>query len=161
MELTASRTNRFAIRNLESLIETFRVYGLTLSEDPNESDLLLRTFGEAVDGGPVEISLAVEGWMPQLDIDSVADRLNLDDDVPDTKIPQEHTDIPDLVADHLVEGEVAIFVGASIIKLAEINAYGVAVDSSRSRKALQLVDLIMDMAQELKTDDSPVTAPYA
>lgn len=159
MELIASRSNTFRVKNLKTLKESFRTYGLSTQRD-GEGDILIREKDKYRDGSSL-ISIAVDGFMPQLDIDAVADRLNLNDDVPDTEIPQEHTDIPDLVADHLVEGEVAIFVGASIIKLAEINAYGVAVDSSRGRKAIQLVDLIMDMAQELKTDDSPVTAPYA
>lgn len=185
MDLIASRSNIFRVKSLKTLKESFRTYGLLSGKHGYEAidlfvnksqvngkelvsstgrrgdpDVIFLSQREQADGTAL-ISIAVEGFMPGFDPDSVADRLNLHEDVPFEDIPQKYTDLTDLVADHLVEGEVAVFVGASIHKLAEINAYGVAVNHRRESKAVQLVDDIIDAAQTLATTSEPISAPYA
>lgn len=185
MELIASRSNAFRVKSLETLKESFHTYGLTsarngeaavalfINKSQVDGKVLVSSAGRSGDpdivilrhtpqeDGSDLISIAVEGFMPNLDLDAVADRLDLHEDVPFEDIPHEYIDVPDLVADHLVDGEVAVFVGASIHKLAEINAYGVAVNHRRESKTVQLVDDIMDAAQTLATTSEPISAPYA
>lgn len=159
MQLTATRSNQFTVTSLVALIEEFTMYGLALRDvDSHYGDLSYRHHETTPRG--TTISIMVEGYMPGFDIDSVADRLDIDEDVPDSAVPQAYTDSFDLIAHFLAKDEVAVFIGADINKLAAINAYGVVVSHNLERKVIQLKDDLIDAAQKMNTTNTPITQPH-
>ena len=161
MELTASRTNRVVVPNLDSLLADLKRYGLSAEEVNNatEGDLLYRI--DEIDEQGAYVTFMVEGYVPGLDLESVADRIDPDGDLDDDQIPQEYIDLPELIARHIADGQVLIMLGADINKLAYMNGYAVATDNAGRRRSVNLLDHAIEMAETLLPRDGNLFPPVA
>jgi hypothetical protein len=146
--IAQARTNYFTVKDVEALTEALRSYGMRpqpwsaaqedfILDNKNERSVALFSFG---------------GW-PSLDQDAVADRLGVEDD---KELPQEYNDLADLVASHLADGEVAIFMEISFEKMRYLGATAVAVNASGERRCVNLED-IYELAYALTDPDTGVT----
>lgn len=161
MELTASRTNRVVVPDLDSLLADLKRYGLSAEEVNNatEGDLLYRI--DEIDEQGAYVTFMVEGYVPGLDLESVADRIDPDGDLDDDQIPQEYIDLPELIARHIADGQVLIMLGADINKLAYMNGYAVATDNAGRRRSVNLLDHAIEMAETLLPRDGNLFPPVA
>lgn len=159
MELTASRTNRVIVPDLDSLLDDLKRYGLSAEKvgDAAMGDLLYRI--DEIDEQGAHVTFMVEGYVPGLDLESVADRVDPDGDLTDDQIPQEYTDLPELIARHIADDQVLIMLGADINKLAYMNGYAVATDNAGRRRALNLLDTAIEMAETLLPRDGKLFPP--
>lgn len=159
MELTASRTNRVIVPDLDSLLADLKHYGLSAekADSATEGDLLYRIV--EIDEQGAHMTFMVEGYVPGLDLDSVADRIDPDGDLDDDQIPQEYTDLPELIARHIADGQVLIMLGADINKLAYMNGYAVATDNAGRRRSINLLDHAIEMAETLLPRDGSLFPP--
>lgn len=161
MELTASRTNRVIVPDLDALLADLKRYGLT-AEDVTHTplgDLLYRI--DEIDESGSHVTFMVDGYVPGLDLESVADRIDPDGDLTDDQIPQGYTDLPELIARHTADGQVLIMLGANINKLAYMNGYAVATDNAGRRRAVNLLDTAIEMAETLLPRDGKLFPPTA
>ena len=161
MELTANRTNRVVVPDLDSLLADLKRYGLSAEKvnNPTEGDLLYSI--HEIDEQGAHVTFMVEGYMPGLDLESVADRIDPDGDLDDDQIPQEYTDLPELIARHIADGQVLIMLGADINKLAYVNGYAIATDNAGRRRAISLLDHAIEMAKTLLPRDGELSSPVA
>ena len=161
MELTASRTNRVIVPDLDSLLADLKRYGLSAEKVNNatEGDLLYRI--DEIDEQGAYVTFMIEGYVPGLDLESVADRIDPEGDLDDDKIPQECIDLPELIARHIADGQVLIMLGADINKLAYMNGYAVATDNAGRRRSVNLLDHAIEMAETLLPRDGTLFPPVA
>lgn len=152
MKLTASRTNSVIVPDLDSLLADLKRYGLSIGDD-----LLYRI--DEIDEQGTHVTFMVEGYVPGLDLDSVADRIDPDGDLSDDQIPQEYADLPDLIARHIADGQVLIMIGADINKLAYMNGYAIATDNAGRSQAINLLDHAVEMAKTLLPRDGDLLLP--
>lgn len=161
MELTASRTNRVIVPDLDSLLADLKRYGLSATKvgDTAEGDLLYRI--DEIDEDGSHVVFMIEGYVPGLDLESVADRIDPNGDLSDDRIPQEYADLPELIARHIADGQVLIMLGADINKLAYMNGYAVATDNAGRRRSVNLLDHSIEMAETLLPRDGNLFPPVA
>lgn len=161
MKLTASRTNRVVVPDLDSLLADLKRYGLSAEKVGNnvEGDLLYSI--DEIDEQGAHVTFMVEGYVPGLDLESVAYRIDPDGDLSDDQIPQEYVDLPELIARHTADGQVLIMLGADINKLAYMNGYAVATDNAGRRRDINLLDHAIEMAETLQPRDGSLFPPVA
>lgn len=154
-----ARTNRFLVKDVDALKEHLARYGLTTStfDRPYAGDLIL-SFGDP--GRPVnEVSLFSPGAWPPMDEDSVAARLELDDVTEETwaQLGLDDISLDQLVATHLEENEVAVFVEVGNEKLRYLGGTAVAVNASGETRRVDLED-IFDLARQLTASSHGIDA---
>lgn len=160
MELTASRTNTVIVPDLDELIAEFKRYGLSAekADSATEGDLLYRIV-EINETGSL-VSFHVEGYVPGLEIEDTAYRLDLDEHMDIHVIPHKHEDVPALIASHIAEDQILIMIGADINKLAFVNSYGVVMDRAGRRRTIQLLDAVDELAKSIAAPGQTITEPY-
>jgi hypothetical protein len=148
--IVQARTNHFTVKDVEALKEGLKSYGI----EPHPWSAA-QTGAEFIFDNEKEDSVALFsfGNWPSLEEDPVADRLGVSDD---DEVPQEHADLADLVASHLVDGQVAIFMEVGYEKMRYLGGTAVAVNAAGERRCVDLQD-IYDLAQELTDQDTAVT----
>ena len=161
MELTASRTNRVIVPDLDSLLADLKRYGLSAEKvhSTTKGDLLYHI--HEIDEQGAHVTFMVDGYVPGLDLESVAYRIDPDGDLDDDQIPQEYIDLPELIARHIADGQVLIMLGARINKLAYMNGYAVATDNAGRRQSIDLLDHAIEMAETLQPRDGSLFPPVA
>lgn len=146
-----SRTNYFRITDRAAFEADLERHGLSVGTFDGYADLVLDN-----DHGRVAL-FGVEGW-PSLDEDAVAARLGIEDE--DTPLPTDYDIFADLIAAHLVDGEVAILVEIGKEKFRYLGGTAVAVNSAGEQKMIDLDD-IYGLARELTSDSAAITPPYS
>mgnify|MGYP006894310052 CR=1 FL=1 len=141
MELTASRTNRVIVPDLDSLLADLKRYGLSAEKvhSTTKGDLLYHI--HEIDEQGAHVTFMVEGYVPGLDLESVAYRIDPDEDLDDD--------------------QVLIMLGARINKLAYMNGYAVATDNAGRKQAIDLLDHAIEMAETLLPRDGNLFPPVA
>lgn len=119
--------------------------------DPG-AELVLDVSAENTPAG--SIALFSYGFWPSFYEDIVADRLEIEDD--QTVVLQEYQSIEDLVAAHLVETDVAVFIGFSVEKMRYIDGHALAVNARGERRTIDLQN-IYGLAEEIATEGTPVS----
>lgn len=160
MELTASRTNTVIVPDLDELIAEFKRYGLSLVD--LHGDLygdIGYSLREATETGSL-VSFHVEGYVPGLEIEDTAYRLDLDEHMDIHVIPHKHEDVPALIASHIAEDQILIMVGADINKLAFVGSYGVVMDRAGRRRVIHLLDAVDELAKSIAAPGQTITEPY-
>ena len=147
---TKARTNYFVVRDVAALKEDLKAYVLLTtgwSENLYGGELILDENPNNVPAGA--IALFCDGGWPNLDEDSVLDRLGDDDDDEDaaSSAPLPHEDIYTLVASHLVDDEVAVFQEVGFEKMRYLAGTSVAVNAKGESQVIQLDD-IYDIARK-------------
>lgn len=150
-----ARTNSFGVKDVEALKDDLRTYGIQpepWSEASNGADFILdHTTSPENPAGTVSL-FAFGGW-PSLDEDSVAEKLGLGDDV---IVIRKHNDLTQLVASHLVEDQVAVFIEVGAEKMRYLGGTAVAVNASGETRVVDLDD-IFALAQGLTDQHTAVT----
>ena len=161
MKLTASRTNRVVVPNLDSLLADLKRYGLSAEKvhSATKGDLIYHI--DEIDEQGAHVTFMVDGYVPGLDLESVAYRIDPDGDLDDDQIPQKYIDLPELIARHIADGQVLIMLGADINKLAYMNGYAVATDNAGRRRSVNLLDHAIEMAETLLPRDGNLFPPVA
>lgn len=154
-----ARTNIFRVKDVDALKHDLSTYGIT----PATWDESRRGAEFVLDDRPVNqpagsVALFSFGGWPSLDEEDTASRLELfeEDDV----VPSEYESLHQLVAAHLIEGEVAIFMEAGAEKMRYVSGVTVAVNSAGDTRRIDLDD-IYELAKELTTDQHPITRAHA
>ncbi len=151
-----ARTNYFRVKDLDAFKSALRVYGI----EPHSWDDRVCGAEFVLDDARTNrptgaIALFSFGSWPSLDEDSVADRLELDDD---EEVPSQHADICSLVADHLLNDyEVAVFMEVGFEKLRYLVGTTIAVNSCDERRSVDMSD-IYALSEELLPDDGTPAA---
>lgn len=149
-----ARTNYFIVKDVDALKADLNRYGITpasWAEARLGAEFILSE--DAGNRPQGSIALFSLGSWPSLDEDFVAERLGIDDD--ETPVPNEHESLYELVAAHLVEGEVAVFVEVGMEKMRYLGGIALAVNSAKETRQVDLDD-IYALATELTTDNRPV-----
>lgn len=153
--ISKARTNSFIVKDVEAFKNDLLAYGVRpepWSEARNGAEFIFdHTTGSENPAGTVSL-FAFGGW-PSLDEEHVADRLGLDDD---DVVTLKHNDLVQLVASHLVEGQVAVFVEVGAQKMIYLGGTAVAVNASGETRVVDL-DNINALAQELTGPETVVT----
>ena len=160
MELTASRTNTVIVPDLDELIAEFARYGLSLVD--LHGDLygdIGYSLRKATEAGSL-VSFHVEGYVPSLEIEDTADRIDPDGHMDNDLIPHEHEDIPALIASRIAEDQILIMVGADINKLAFVGSYGVVMDRAGRRRVIHLLDAVDELAKSIAVPGQTITEPF-
>lgn len=146
-----ARTNKFIVKDVEALEKVLRSYGLNPRPwgDGSTGAEFVLDRSEEPKGS---VSLFSYGGWPSLDEDSVADRLEADISEP---VPQDHDDIANLVASHLVEGQVAVFIEVGAEKMRYLGGTAVAVNAAGETRSLDLAD-IYEMAYTLTDENTDI-----
>jgi hypothetical protein len=150
-----ARTNYFLVKDVEALKAELRTYGIepaTWAENQRGADFVL-------DDGPKNkpagaIALFSFGTWPQMDEDSVAMRLDIEDE--ETPVPGAYVDLTGLIANHLVEGQVAVFIEIGFEKMTYLAGGATAVNAAGETRSIDL-EGIYAVAKELTTDEHPIT----
>lgn len=154
-----ARTNKFRVKDVNALVKDIEKAGLSVverepSKAPVYGDIELVRRNTQEDGSERVCLFADEGW-PSFDEDSVAARLELEDDQP---IPEGYESLHMLVAQHLVEGEVAIFIEVGAEKLRYLGGTAVAVNASGETRRVDLDDIV-DLAKEIAPEGARIDHP--
>lgn len=148
------RTNYFRVKDLPALKAELLEYGITAAT-PEEARMgaeFVLSEGSASKAGT--IALFSYGTWPQLDDESVAARLEIEDE--ETPVPNKHESLIHLVASHLVEGDVAIFISIGAEKMRYLGGYATAINSAGDTRSVDLDD-IYTLAGQLTTSGQPIT----
>jgi hypothetical protein len=145
-----ARTNYFAVKDIEALKTALRSYGIEPHPWSAAQTGAEFIFDNEKDGS---VALFSYGNWPSLEEDAVADRLGAEDD---EEVPQDHVDLAALVAAHLVDGQVAIFMDIGFEKMRYLGGTAVAVNAADERRVVDLQD-IYGLAQELTDPGTVVT----
>jgi hypothetical protein len=148
--IAQARTNYFTVKDIEALKTALRSYGIEphpWSAAQTGAEFILDTEKEG------SVALFSYGNWPSLEEDPVADRLGVD---ADQEVPQDHIDLADLVAAHMTEGQIAIFMDVGFEKMRYLGATAVAVNTAGDRRVVDLQD-IYGLAQELTDPGTVVT----
>lgn len=149
-----ARTNKFRVKDIDALIASLAVYGLTVDEESWKADMVLVRRNNPSKENQITL-LSYDGW-PGLDEDTVASRLGLDDgEHDDAPVPSEFDSLHKLIAAHLVEGEVAVFVEVGQEKMRYLGGTTVAVNASGETRRVDLDD-IYDLAKELAPEGTNI-----
>jgi len=150
-----ARTNYFLVKDVDALKAELRTYGInpaTWAENQRGAEFVL---DDGADNKPVgAIALFSSGTWPEMDEDSVAMRLEIEDE--ETPVPGAYVDLTGLIANHLVEGQVAVFMGVGFEAMRYLGGAAVAVNAAGETRRIDLED-IYAVAKELTTDEHPVT----
>jgi hypothetical protein len=156
--IVRARTNYFRVKDLDALKLDLQKYGINPAnwdEDPRGVEFVI---DDSVGNNPYgSIALfGFDGW-PSLDEDATACRLGLDDgDHDDVPVPAEHADLVSLVATHLVDHDLAVFMEVGFEKMRELNGIAVAVNASGETRTINL-NSIYDAAKELVPADATIS----
>jgi len=153
--LATARTNRFNVKSVDALKAELRSYGITpatMAEARTGADFIL---DEKDDAFPVgSIALFSYGVWPSLEAVHVADRLRLDED--DAAVPSTYKSLDELIASHLLEGQVAIFMEIGLEKMRYLGGSATAINSAGESRTIDLED-IYKIAQSLTDSNTVVT----
>lgn len=143
-----ARTNAFFIDSIDGLTTSLAQYGLTISEEPHTADLLINA-GVVREDGAQSVKLFAYGGWPTMDEDSVAERLELDEDEDAPSKP-----LHMVVAEHLADdSQVAIFIEVGMEKMRYLGGVAVAVNKTGDTRRVDLDD-ILDLARELVPENT-------
>jgi hypothetical protein len=151
----SSRTNYFLVKDVEALKNALRTYGITPAtwgDSQRGAEFVLANDAKNKPEGSV--ALFSMGTWPGLDEDSVAERLGIEDE--ETALPNAHASLIELVAEHLVDGQVAVFMEIGSEKMRYLGGTAVAVNAAGETKRVDLED-IYTLARELTTEEHPIT----
>lgn len=151
------RTNYFLVKDVAALKADLVMYGIT----PHPWSELIQGASFILDESPTNkpvgaIALFSDGVWPSLDEDAVADRLGLDDES-ENAIPQNHASLAELVADHLVDDQVAIFMEVGSQKMSFLGGFALAINSAKESKSIDL-EQIYSLAAQLTPTPLSITA---
>lgn len=152
--IATCRTNYFNVKDLDALVSEFKDHGITLSTwetARGEDDLILAPGGPQQPEGSVAL-FSYGGWA-SMDEEAVAMRLGLDDD---EEVASKYEDIFQLVAAHLVDDSVAVFMEVGSEKMRYLFGQSVAINSKGEMRTLNIED-ILDSAKELLPEGSTAT----
>ena len=140
--MAKARTNYFGVKDAAALKAELQRYGI----DPQPWGAV-QTGADFVfdDETAGKVAFFCDGTWPSLEEDAVADRLEAD---VDEQVPQDHVDLAALVAAHMEDGQVAIFMDIGSEKMRYLGATAVAVNAAGDRRVVDLQD-IYGLAQEL------------
>lgn len=145
-----ARTNAFFIDSIDGLTTSLAQYGLTISEEPHTADLLINA-GVVREDGAQSVKLFAYGGWPTMDEDSVAERLELDEDEDAPSKP-----LHMVVAEHLADdSQVAIFIEVGMEKMRYLGGVAVAVNKTGDTRRVDLDD-ILDLARELVPENTTI-----
>lgn len=149
--MAKARTNYFGVKNAEALKTELRRYGI----DPQPWSAV-QTGADFIfdDETAGKVAFFCDGTWPSLEEDAVADRLEAD---VDEQVPQDHIDLPALVAAHIEDGQVAIFMDIGSEKMRYLGATAVAVNAADDRRIVDLQD-IYGLARELAAPGTVIGA---
>lgn len=152
-----ARTNFFRVKNVDSLkadLNRFGIEAASWGDSRNGAEFVIQEDSNNERHGAIAL-FSYDSW-PALDEDSVAMRLDLqiEDEAPD--VPEEYESFHDLVAAHLVDGEVAILMEVGFEKMRYLGATAVALNAAGESRRVDLED-IYTLAQELTTESYPVS----
>lgn len=148
----ANRTNYFRVKDLDAFKANLKRYGIDFGAWGSHSDIVLDEGSNNTPAGA--IALFAEGFWPGFDEDSIAARLDIEDE--ETPVPNDFESIEALIAAHLVATDVAIVMGISQEKMRYVSGYAVAINAQGEERAINL-DSIYALAEEIATDGTPVT----
>ncbi|MET0885373.1 MAG: hypothetical protein ABWX92_02890 [Mycetocola sp.] len=154
------RTNYFRVKDISALKAELLEYGIetaTMAEARMGAEFVLHE-ATGKDKPAGSIALFSYGTWPQLDDESVAQRLEIDDE--DTPVPNKHASLAQLVASHLLEGEVAVFIEVGFEKMRYLGGHATAVDSTGDLRSIDLDDIYGLAAAELSTNGQPITMAH-
>lgn len=157
--IATARTNYFRVKDVEALKKELLEYGITPAtweQSKRGAEFVLDDAPTNVPSGSIAL-FSMEGW-PSFDEDSTANRLELweEDDV----VPSGHESLHALIATHLVDGQVAIFMEVGFEKLRYLGGLAVAVNSAGETRRVDLED-IYELATQLTTEQHPITHAHA
>lgn len=154
------RTNYFRVKDLDAFKAELRTYGIEPAswEEANDygSELVLDA---GVNNKPEgAIALFSYGMWPSFDEYATASRLgvDIDDEADESGIPCDYDSLLMLVAGHLVDGEVAVFMEVGFEKMRYLAGTAVAVNAIGDTRRIDL-DEIYDLAKELATKGTVIT----
>ncbi|MCY1718571.1 hypothetical protein OVA26_16665 [Microbacterium sp. SL62] len=151
--IASARTNRFRVRDIDALKADLATYGVEAAtfDDVNRgAEFVLVDESEQYLAGSV--SLYSFGAWPSFDEDGIAMRLDLDDETP---VPDKFESLHALVASHLVDGEVAIFIEVGAEKMRYLGGVALAVNAAGETRRVDLDD-IHGLAQQLTAADQSI-----
>lgn len=152
------RTNYFLVKDVAALKADLIMYGITprpWADLIKGADFIL---DESQNNKPEgAIAFFSDGTWPSLDEGAVADRLGLDEDDENTVVPQNHASIADLVAAHLVEDQVAIFMEVGSEKMSFLGGSALAINAAGESKGIDL-EQIYSLAAKLTDKPLNITA---
>lgn len=150
-----ARTNYFRVKDVAALKAELLEYGITAASwDLSRRGAEFVLDEDASNSPAGSIALFSFGAWPSLDEDSVANRLDIEDE--ETPVPDQHESLHELIAAHLIEGEVAVFMEVGFEKMRYLGAVAVAVNSAGETRRVDLED-IYDLAKEITTEAAVVT----
>lgn len=153
--IATARTNDFRVKDIAALKDELRSYGITPAA-PEEARMGAEfVLVENTDGS---IALYSYGRWPQLDDESVAARLDIDDE--ETPLPDQHEDLSALIASHLVDDEVAIFIEVGAEKMRYLGGSALAINAKGEHRRVDLED-IYDLARQLTSKPQSLTYAQA
>lgn len=137
-----ARTNDFQVKDLTALRADLASVGITAAEADRMgfgADFVIR---ENPDGS---IRILSAGTWPRFDEDSIAERLDLDED---EDVPSTHESLAHLIAAHLVDDEVAVFIEIGQEGFRYLAGNATAINNKGEIRAIDLED-IYDLATQL------------
>lgn len=150
-----ARTNHFLVKDVAAFKADLDKFGITAASWDEAKRGAEFVVDEDENNKPQgAIALFSFGTWPSLDEASVIERLNIDDE--EIEVPEGHEGIHELVAAHLVEGEVAIFMEVGFEKMRYLGGIAVAVNSAGETRRVDL-DNIYELAKELSSDNRTMT----
>ena len=154
------RTNYFRVKDLAVFKAELRAYGIEPAswEEANSygSEFVLHA---GVNNKPEgAIALFSYGMWPSFDEYATASRLDvcIDDEADESGIPCNYDSLLMLVADHLVDGEVAIFMEVGFEKMRYLTGTAVAVNAIGDTRHIDL-NSIYELAKELAPEGTTIT----
>lgn len=159
-----SRTNYFHVKDIDALRADLARYGITAVGWQHRPESQRHfVLDDGVDNKP-EGAIALfcfDDW-PSFEEDAIANQPELDDDDGESdrpQIPDDHADLFDLVASHLVDADVAVFMTTGYEKMRILLGSAVAVNARGEQVVLDLHD-IYNHAATLATDGTPITKAW-
>lgn len=149
------RSNYFRVRDVEAFKADLRRYGLTPGTFRTGCDIVVVEDADNSPAGAIAL-FSCDGW-PMFDNDSVVARLEEASGEEDVALPEEIADLTVLVAAHLLDSDVAVFMNVGNDQLRCLWATAVAVNARGEVRTIDLED-IYGKARELATDGTPVTS---
>lgn len=154
-----ARTNKFRVKDADALVADIARFGVSVVEQKTPGvtvygDIELMRRNTQADGSERIMLFANEGW-PSFDEDSVASRLDLEED---EALPEGSDSLHMIVSKHLVEGEIAIFVEVGAEKLRYLGGTAVAVNHEGETRRVDLDDIV-DLAKEIAPEGASIDHP--
>ena len=153
-----SRSNAFPVKSVQALKNAVVAHGVAVGDDLHTGSEFV-IIASTNEQSQEVATLFCEGPWPSFDPETVADRLDIEFDdkgEPMSALPSAHESLHEIVAEHLVDGAVAIFTEVGFEKMRYLGGVTLAVNSTGETRRVDLDD-IYELAKELTDSDTLIT----